>query len=145
MAQEARADAGQWISVMSDSLNRSGAAPSRPRVARLVLVLLGLAGSACGSGHDRPPPAPADEGHVPSTDLNHYDSSTADSRDTVAEGECEVGTTQACRVYLPAHDGIQPCFVGEQVCVEEHWGDCEDAVLVDANAGDATITSGNTP
>jgi hypothetical protein len=103
----------------------------------LVRSLL-LGALACGAGNDRPPPAPAEE-NPSSNDLNNYDSSTADSRDTVAQGVCEDGAKQTCRVYLPAHDGIQPCFVGEQTCTGEQWGACEDAVLVDANAGDATL------
>jgi hypothetical protein len=128
---------------MRDSSTRSGAVRSRPSAARWAFVLCALASGACGSGNGRPPPAPAEDGLNNPGDLSNYDSTTADSRDNVAAGECETGTTQDCRVYLPAHDGIQPCFVGVQSCVEEHWGDCEDAVLVDANAGDATL--GETP
>ena len=102
------------------------------------LALLGLIGSACGSSSDRPPPAPA-EADFEAPDLTHYDSTTADARDVFANGECEEGATKTCRIYLPSHDGIQPCFVGMQACVETHWGICGDAVLVDANADDAQL------
>jgi len=109
-----------------------------PRCLRLIAIaLLGLVESACGS-HDRPPPAPAEaDFEVP--DLTQYDSTTGDARDVFADGECEAGATQTCRIYLASHDGIQPCFVGEQVCVDTHWGTCDDAVLVDANSGDAQL------
>jgi hypothetical protein len=100
-------------------------------------VLVCLVGSACGSD-ERPPPAPTEENFEP-PDLTHYDSTTADARDVFADGECAAGTTQTCRIYLPSHDGIQPCFVGMQACVETHWGACDDAVLVDANADDAEL------
>jgi len=105
------------------------------------LAVLALLSAACGAGDDHPPPAPAaDSGeHLDSPRLLNYDTATADSRDVVAGGECEAGMTQECRVYLPAHDGIQPCFVGEQRCVNEHWGLCADALLVDANKDDTTI------
>lgn len=72
-------------------------------------------------------------------DLRDYDAATADARDVVASGACEDDATQTCRIYLPAHDGVQPCFVGEQVCVEGAWSSCEQAVLVDANADDAAL------
>jgi hypothetical protein len=101
------------------------------------IALLGLLANACGS-HERPPPAPS-EADFERPDLTSYDSTTADARDVVADGECEDGATQTCRIYLPSHNGIQPCFVGEQRCVETHWSTCDDAVLVDANAGDAEL------
>jgi hypothetical protein len=102
----------------------------------LLLLLAGTMSMGCGSEEDRPPPAPAD---LELTDLSRYDSSTADARDVWAEGACESGTTQECRVYLPAHDGIQPCFVGRQQCRNEQWGLCEEAELVNANPSDTTV------
>jgi len=115
----------------------------RARGARLVrlIALLALLNAGCAAGDDHPPPAPAaDSGeHLDNSRLLNYDSASADSRDSVAGGECEPGMTQECRVYLPAHDGIQPCFVGEQRCVDAHWGLCDDALLVDANKDDTTI------
>jgi hypothetical protein len=109
-------------------------------------VMLGFASAACGATEDHPPPAPgpADGSeHLSNSRLINYDSATADSRDTVAEGGCTAGTTRECRVYLPAHDGIQPCFVGEQRCVENAWSLCDDALLVDANKDDTAIDPGN--
>lgn len=100
------------------------------------VLLLGLWCAACGSGGDRPPPARSSS-EIP--DLSNYDSSTADSRDVWARGGCETGTIQECRVYLPPHDGIQPCFVGKQKCIDGEWGMCDEAELVDANAGDSAL------
>ncbi len=106
----------------------------RLSAATLVLLLLG----ACEGEDERPPPAQSDQA-VELDDLVRYDTSAADARDIFASGECAEGTTQACRIYLPSHNGIQPCFVGEQVCVSAQWGDCESGALVDANAGDSAI------
>jgi hypothetical protein len=111
------------------------------RLPRL-LALLAVLGTGCG-GDDHPPPAPAPAdgtgARLDNSNLRNYDSSTADERDAVAGGSCTPGSSQECRVYLPAHDGLQPCFVGEQRCVDSHWGECADALLVDANNDDAAI------
>lgn len=100
------------------------------------LLLWSVLCVACGSDGGRPPMAQSDS-EVP--DLSDYDISTADSRDVWAQGTCEAGTTKECRVYLPAHDGIQPCFVGVQTCIDGTWGLCDEAELVDANANDSTL------
>jgi len=107
-----------------------------------LLTVLALLGTACG-GDDHPPPAPASAdgsgARLDNSNLRNYDSSSADERDAVADGSCAPGSTQECRVYLPAHDGLQPCFVGEQRCVDSHWSECADALLVDANNDDSAI------
>jgi hypothetical protein len=132
-------DASNSFRAVSWQRPAPGQRPLRARLA-LWIVLLGLASGACGATDDHPPPAPAD-GSEPLTNarLIDYDSTTADSRDRVADGGCSAGSTRECRVYLPAHDGIQPCFVGEQRCVENQWSLCDDALLVDANKGDSAI------
>lgn len=99
-----------------------------------------LLGAACGAPEDdRPPPAEWSEEDLRDTHLNNYDPSAGDSRDLIAVGSCEEGSTQSCRVYLPAHNGVQPCFVGTQTCTGSAWSSCGDAVLVDANADDTEI------
>jgi len=50
-----------------------------------------------------------------------------------------MGATQACRIYLPSHDGVQPCFVGQQACKDAAWSECDNAALVDANNGDTPL------
>jgi len=107
-----------------------------------LLTVLSLLGTGCG-GNDHPPPAPSSAdgsgARLDNSNLRNYDSSSADERDAVADGSCTPGSTQECRVYLPAHDGLQPCFVGEQRCVDSHWSECADALLVDANKDDSAI------
>ncbi len=109
---------------------RSGTHPFR------VGIAIGIAafGVGCASRDLRPPPPEAD-----TTDLTQYDSTTGDARDVFATGGCTEGQSQTCRIYLPSHNGIQPCFVGVQECVDAAWGDCGSAVLVDANADDAEL------
>lgn len=109
----------------------------RSRAFALPLALVVTLG--CGSSDTRPPPAePRD--HLDLSSLNQYDSSQSDIRDIFAVGGCIDGEIQVCRIYLPSHNDIQPCFVGEQVCIEGEWSDCGDGVLVDANDGDAELT-----
>jgi len=105
-----------------------------------LFVSLGIA--AC-DGQDRPPPPPSED--IDLDDVVNYDSSTADSRDIFASGSCEDGAVQECRIYLPAHNGVQPCFVGEQVCSGTAWGECESGTLVDANADDAELDPDTVP
>lgn len=97
------------------------------------IVLLAL---ACGGPTERPPPSDTD---IALTDLIQYDRMAADGRDVYATGACEEGATQVCRVYLPSHNDVQPCFVGEQLCGGGQWGECESGVLVDANADDTEL------
>jgi hypothetical protein len=106
-------------------------------VCRGGMLLLMLWASACGGSPERPPPA--DSGDLDLTDLLQYDASSADARDVYATGVCEDGATRVCRVYLPSHNDVQPCFVGEQACVSSHWGECGSGSVVDANAGDAEL------
>lgn len=124
------------------SLHRLRRGPAR---LGLWLLALGFASAGCSaSDHPPPAPAPADGSErLSNPRLIDYDSTTADARDSVAQGGCAAGTTRECRVYLAAHDGIQPCFVGEQRCVENEWSLCDDALLVDANKDDTVIDPGN--
>jgi hypothetical protein len=116
--------------------------PRARRVAvRPFFVLFAL---ACSSSPDRPPPPPS-ESDIDLTDLVRYDTMTADARDVYATGACSDGVTRECRVYLPSHNDVQPCFVGEQACVGSEWGECESGVLVDVNADDAEIDPSDLP
>jgi hypothetical protein len=85
--------------------------------------------------------APASE-DLPAADLTHYDASKADARDVFSSGTCVEGTTKTCRIYLTPHEGIQPCFVGQQTCIHAGWSNCDNAVLVDANQNDSAIGTG---
>lgn len=101
----------------------------------LYCALVALVIAACGSSDGRPPPSPTESDFtVPNPDVN-----TGDARDVFARGSCTDGETKTCRIYLPAHNDVQPCFVGEQACTEGAWSDCGKAALVDANAEDTSI------
>lgn len=108
------------------------------RHALSALSLSMVLGALACSSDDRPPPA--DDGdNLDLSDLSQYDGRSGDARNIFATGGCTEGETQVCRIYLPSHNDIQPCFVGEQVCAENAWSDCGNAVLVDANNDDAEI------
>lgn len=98
-------------------------------------VLLAL---ACQGSEDRPPPS-GSEADLDLTDLIQYEPTSADARDVYATGTCSEGTTRACRIYLPSHNDVQPCFVGEQACISARWGECESGKLVDANDEDTEL------
>lgn len=107
-------------------------------VAALFTLLMGCSGSR----DDRPAPS-ASEDHIELPTLDDNNARSVDSRDSVANGSCTTGETYACRIYLPTHNDIQPCFVGEQVCEESLWSDCGNAILVDANAEDTELEAGD--
>ena len=104
-------------------------------------VLLAL---ACQRSEDRPPPS-SSEADIDITDLIQYDTGSADARDVYATGACTDAATRACRIYLPSHNDVQPCFVGEQTCVGARWGECESGVLVDANDEDTELDPDDLP
>jgi hypothetical protein len=111
---------------------------------RALHALLALLALACDSSAERPPPSQS-EADVDLTDLIRYDATTADVRDVYASGACADGATRDCRVYLPSHNDVQPCFVGEQTCVGSEWGECASGVVVDANADDAELDPNDLP
>jgi hypothetical protein len=102
----------------------------------LFCAFMALVVSACGSSDERPPPSQPDSDF---TVPPRTDDETGDSRDVFASGSCTADETRICRIYLPAHNDVQPCFVGEQVCNDGAWGDCGKAALVDANANDTDL------
>jgi hypothetical protein len=108
------------------------------------LLLGALLAFACDTSNDRPPP-PTSETEIDLTDLVQYDTTTADARDVYASGACEDGATRECRVYLPSHNDVQPCFVGQQLCVDSSWGECGSGVVVDANDDDAELAPEDLP
>jgi hypothetical protein len=111
---------------------------------RAAFVLGALLAFACDTSNDRPPPAPS-ETEIALTDLVQYDTRTADARDVYASGACADGASRECRVYLPKHNDVQPCFVGQQLCVASTWTECESGVLVDANDGDSELAPEDLP
>lgn len=114
---------------------------ARRWAARPLFSLLAL---ACSGSPDRPPPASSNTG-IELTDLVQYDTMTADVRDVYATGGCRDGAQRECRVYLPSHNDVQPCYVGQQACVGSQWGECESGQLVDVNADDAELDPSDLP
>lgn len=102
----------------------------------LYCAFVALVLAACGSSDGRPPPSQSESDF---TVPPRTDGATGDARDVFASGSCSDGETKTCRIYLPAHNNVQPCFVGEQACEDGAWGDCGKAALVDANADDTSI------
>lgn len=104
----------------------------------LLAVSLTVALAGCSSsGDSRPPPsASSNDIEVPTLDDVN---ATGDSRNRLKNGPCTDGEVLECRIYLPSHNDIQPCFVGEQLCVDSSWSECGNIVLVDANAGDEEL------
>jgi hypothetical protein len=37
---------------------------------------------------------------------------------------CAEADMKECKVLLPAHGSIHPCFVGVQICIKGKWSDC---------------------
>ena len=108
------------------------------RFARVLCALALPVVGGCEESEKRPPPA-STESAIDLGDLIHGDASTGDSRNVYARGSCEEGEKRQCRVYLPSHNDVQPCFVGEQVCSGSSWGECESGTLVDANDDDSEL------
>ncbi|MEO8179464.1 MAG: hypothetical protein ABI895_11595 [Deltaproteobacteria bacterium] len=134
-------DASNSLPALARHRTAQGHRPPRAQLA-LWLVVLGLSSAACDATDAHPPPAPADGGEHLNARVLGYDSATADSHES-EDDACTAGMTRECRIYLPAHDGIQPCFVGEQRCVENQWSLCDDVLLVDANRDDEAIDPGS--
>jgi hypothetical protein len=109
-----------------------------------LLGLVAFLALGCDTSAERPPPTTS-EADIDLNDLIHYDTKTADARDVYAAGECVDGATRECRIYLPSHNDVQPCFVGEQLCAGARWGECESGVLVDANDDDTELTPADLP
>jgi len=108
------------------------------RFARVLCALALPIAGGCEESNQRPAPTTTD--HVVDLgDLIHGDASAGDSRNVYARGACEEGERRECRVYLPSHNDVQPCFVGEQVCAASKWGECGSGTLVDANDDDSEL------
>ena len=104
------------------------------------LLLLGLLSIACGSANDRPPAQAETLGSAPSqgAPAPRASSELPPAGNDVATGECELGESRDCRVWLPEVNGVKNCFVGTQVCVTDAWSKC----LSDDDAAEALTQSG---
>ena len=99
---------------MSRSFFRRSAGP-------LIAGLALLGGAAgCGSGDEAPPGAPVEAPTDSGPKTQNGDSSYM----LPVGSPCTEGAMKACKVLLPAHGSIHPCFVGVQICVGGTWGHC---------------------
>ena len=101
----------------------------------IALVVAALAvqalATACGSGNatlpGAPPEAPLDSNvpkPLPDAGYVHPVGSP-----------CTEAEVKTCKVLLPAHGPIRPCFVGVQICTEGKWGPCIDPPADAGRAG----------
>jgi hypothetical protein len=44
---------------------------------------------------------------------------------------CANDEARACTYYLPEHNGVRQCVIGYQLCSDNQWGQCLEAVPVD--------------
>jgi len=91
------------------------------RSAGSVVASLGLVGGAVGCGSDdslpgAPPDIFPDTGPV----VLPPDASYVAPVGT----PCVEATMKVCKVLLPAHGSIHPCFVGVQICTNGKLGQC---------------------
>lgn len=112
---------------------------STPTFARRVRLLLApfavMAGvGACGSNDAAPPGAP------PEALLDGGPTSKLPDGGFMRPigSTCTLGAMQACKVLLPAHGSIHPCFVGVQICSNGTWGPCTDPPEAGARADGST-------
>lgn len=96
----------------------------RSRVARVLVASITVAGalSACGSGDTAPPGAPTE---TPS-DSGPNNTGSETGFMVPVGSPCTEGAMKDCKVLLPAHGSIHPCFVGVQICSDGKWGLCVD-------------------
>ncbi len=92
------------------------------RSARSLLGCLALVGGAagCGSGDQAPPGPPLEAPTDSGPNRQNGDSSYM----LPVGSPCTEGTMKACKVLLPAHGSIHPCFVGVQICSGGAFGPC---------------------
>jgi hypothetical protein len=48
--------------------------------------------------------------------------------------QCTVGQQRTCSFHLPEHNGVRPCVIGVQTCVDRSWGRCMEGTMGDAQA-----------
>lgn len=94
--------------------------------------------AACGGGDGPaplapPPPPPSDSG--PPTRV--YGDGGGAKLQQVGSS-CVEPDIKDCKVLLPAHGSIHPCFIGVQICVGGKWGPCGDPPKDAGPAGDGS-------
>jgi hypothetical protein len=87
----------------------------------------------CGGGDEAPPMAPLE---VPILDSGRPKPLPDSGYSQPVGGSCVEADMKPCKVLLPAHGNIHPCFVGVQICTDGKWSACIDP------PGDAGLAEG---
>jgi hypothetical protein len=96
--------------------------PAR-RTANLLATCFALVAGAigCGGGDEAPSGAPPE---VPIRDSGPIRPLPDATILQPVGGTCAEADMKECKVLLPAHGSIHPCFVGVQICIKGKWSDC---------------------
>lgn len=104
-----------------------------------VLPMLSLLSGSCSSDTTQAPPR-LEEAPAPHTDADRHPTQEIDPpedrpRATAALViSCVDDEARVCTYYLPAHNGVQSCVIGYQICSNNQWGECVEGVTVDGGS-----------
>jgi len=111
---------------------------SRRSVARLALPSLFVAGLGVACGSDEAPPGAPPEVYFDSGPTAPLPDATI----LAPKGTpCVEGTMKVCKVLLPAHGPVHPCFVGVQICINGELGDCVERPEAGAASPDGSAVN----
>jgi hypothetical protein len=96
---------------------------SAPRTTNLLATWFALVAGAigCGGGDEAPPMAPIE---VPLPDAGRPKPLPDSGYMQPVGAPCAEAEMKDCKVLLPAHGSIHPCFVGVQICIHGKWSEC---------------------
>jgi hypothetical protein len=87
-----------------------------------VSLLVSVVAAACGGDDEGPKGAPPE---VPIGDSGPLPPFLTDGGYIQPVGSpCTETDVKECKVLLPAHGPIHPCFIGVQICTNGKWGEC---------------------
>jgi len=98
-----------------------------------VALLAGVVG--CGGGDEGPRGAPVE---TPIPDSGRPKPLPDSGYMQPVGAPCVEGDMKPCKVLLPAHGSIHPCFVGVQICTDGKWSQCIDPPGDAGLAGDGS-------
>ena len=109
--------------------------PAR-RTANLLATCFALLAGAvgCGGGDEAPPGAPTEVPVDSGPPMWLPDTGYIEP----VGGSCEEAEMKPCKVLLPAHGSIHPCFIGVQICTDGKWSECIDPPSDAGLAGDGS-------
>lgn len=99
-----------------------------------------LLASACSSGGMQTAPRLEAPSNSEEPDTPPLDTREPDPEPVLPQASaalllrCTNDDVRVCTYYLPEHNGVRQCVVGYQVCSDNDWGQCLEAVAVDGGA-----------